>query len=99
MGFTIARQLVNTHGGRLNLIIDRRWKGTNFQLILPRKRSRATIYKGSVVVRAESEQQAPELVCSDFSDAGLPMVTTTDRRGASPTGIRCHGCNRAAQPG
>src|SRR4051812_29227712 len=28
----------------------------------------ATIYKGSVVVRAESEQQARELACSDFSE-------------------------------
>ena len=38
----------------------------------------ATIYKGPVVVRAESEQQARELACKDFSAAGLPIATTTD---------------------
>lgn len=46
MGLTIARQLIIAHGGSLNLIVDRRWKGANFQIILPRKRSRATIYTG-----------------------------------------------------
>jgi signal transduction histidine kinase len=44
MGLTIARQMVETHGGTINVIIDGRRKGAAFQVILPRKRSRATIY-------------------------------------------------------
>jgi len=44
MGLTIARQLAEAHGGRINLIIDGRRKGAAFQILLPRKRSRATIY-------------------------------------------------------
>jgi C4-dicarboxylate-specific signal transduction histidine kinase len=44
MGLTIARQLVETHGGRINVIVDGRRKGAAFQILLPRKRSRATIY-------------------------------------------------------
>src|SRR5262249_5541360 len=44
MGLTIARQLVQAHGGRISAIIDGRRKGAAFQILLPRKRSRATIY-------------------------------------------------------
>lgn len=46
MGLTIARQLVESHGGKINLIMDGRRKGTNFQILLPRKRARATLYNG-----------------------------------------------------
>jgi signal transduction histidine kinase len=44
MGLTIARQMVESHGGRISAIIDGRRKGAAFQILLPRKRSRATIY-------------------------------------------------------
>ena len=44
MGLTIARQMVEAHGGRINVIVDGRRKGAAFQVLLPRKRSRATIY-------------------------------------------------------
>jgi signal transduction histidine kinase len=44
MGLTIARQLVEAHGGSISAIIDGRRKGAAFQILLPRKRSRATIY-------------------------------------------------------
>ena len=44
MGLTIARQMVEAHGGRIGAIIDGRRKGAAFQILLPRKRSRATIY-------------------------------------------------------
>jgi signal transduction histidine kinase len=44
MGLTIARQVVEAHGGRINVILDGRRKGASFQVLLPRKRSRATIY-------------------------------------------------------
>ena len=43
MGLTIARELAETHGGRINVIVDGRRKGAAFQILLPRKRSRATI--------------------------------------------------------
>ena len=44
MGLTIARQMIEAHGGRINVILDGRRKGAAFQVLLPRKRSRATIY-------------------------------------------------------
>lgn len=44
MGLTIACQMVESHGGRISVIIDGRRKGAAFQILLPRKRSRATIY-------------------------------------------------------
>ncbi len=43
MGLTIARQMIEAHGGTLDLLIDGRRKGASFRLVLPRKRSRATI--------------------------------------------------------
>jgi signal transduction histidine kinase len=46
MGLAIARQLVEAHGGRIELLIDGRRKGANFRLVFPRKRSRATLYNG-----------------------------------------------------
>ena len=46
MGLTIARQLVEAHGGKISAIIDGRRNGANFQILLPRKRSRATLYNG-----------------------------------------------------
>jgi signal transduction histidine kinase len=46
MGLTIARQLITAHGGSIGLIVDGRRKGANFRIVLPRKRSRATIYDG-----------------------------------------------------
>ena len=42
MGLTIARQMVEAHGGRIALITDARRRGTNFVITLTRKRSRAT---------------------------------------------------------
>jgi signal transduction histidine kinase len=46
MGLTIARQILGTHGGRIGLIVDGRRRGATFQILLPRKRSRATPYNG-----------------------------------------------------
>jgi signal transduction histidine kinase len=45
MGLTIARQMVEAHGGRISLLRDGRRRGANFLVSLPRKRSRATIYE------------------------------------------------------
>jgi signal transduction histidine kinase len=44
MGLTIARELVEAHGGHIQLLTDGRRRGANFQIVLPRKRPRATIY-------------------------------------------------------
>jgi signal transduction histidine kinase len=44
MGLTVARQLVEAHGGYIYALTDRRRHGANFRISLPRKRSRATIY-------------------------------------------------------
>ena len=44
MGLAIAQQLVESHGGTLHLLLDGRRRGANFQVLLPRKRPRATIY-------------------------------------------------------
>jgi signal transduction histidine kinase len=46
MGLTIAQQLVESHGGRIHLLQDGRRRGANFRILLPRKRSRATVYDG-----------------------------------------------------
>src|SRR5262249_55540445 len=42
MGLTIARQMIEAHGGRIELITDARRRGGNFLITLTRKRSRAT---------------------------------------------------------
>ena len=42
MGLTLARRIVEAHGGRLQVTIDGRRKGANLRVSLPRKRSRAT---------------------------------------------------------
>lgn len=44
MGLTIARELIESHGGNIQLLVDGRRRGANFQILLPRKRPRATIY-------------------------------------------------------
>jgi signal transduction histidine kinase len=44
MGLTIARQMVEVHGGHMYLVQDGRRKGANLMVALPRKRSRATVY-------------------------------------------------------
>jgi hypothetical protein len=43
MGLTLARNIVTTHGGTISLVVDRRRKGATFRIVLPRKRSRATM--------------------------------------------------------
>lgn len=45
MGLTIARRLVELHGGSIVLLTDGRRRGANFLVSLPRKRSRATLYR------------------------------------------------------
>jgi len=44
MGLTIARNIVTLHGGRIEAITDRRRRGANIRIILPRKRPRATMH-------------------------------------------------------
>ena len=43
MGLTIARGLVEQHGGTIEVIVDGRRRGAHFRIRLPRKRSRATL--------------------------------------------------------
>jgi len=42
MGLTVARSVIQTHGGTIDLVVDRRRKGTTFRIVLPRKKARAT---------------------------------------------------------
>jgi hypothetical protein len=42
-GMAAARNIVENHGGRMELVRDRRRKGLNIRVTLPRKRSRATM--------------------------------------------------------
>jgi signal transduction histidine kinase len=44
MGLTIARNIVISHGGQIEVITDRRRRGANIRVMLPRKRSRATMH-------------------------------------------------------
>lgn len=43
MGLTIARSVIETHGGAIELLSDRRRKGATFKIRLPRKKARATV--------------------------------------------------------
>lgn len=45
MGLTIARDILTAHGGRIGLLNDRRRRGAAFELVLARKRSRATLHQ------------------------------------------------------
>ncbi len=42
MGLTIARSVLETHGGSISLVTDRRRRGATFKVLLPRKKARAT---------------------------------------------------------
>ena len=44
MGLTIARNLVTAHGGQISVLTDGRRRGANLRILLPRKRSRATVH-------------------------------------------------------
>jgi C4-dicarboxylate-specific signal transduction histidine kinase len=46
MGLTVARQLVKSCGGYIDLLTDGRRRGATFRIILPKKRSRATHHNG-----------------------------------------------------
>lgn len=43
MGLTIARSIIETHGGAIELVNDRRRKGATFRIRLPRKKARSTV--------------------------------------------------------
>jgi nitrogen-specific signal transduction histidine kinase len=51
MGLTIARQMLQSHGGSIEVLCDGRRKGANFLVTFPRKKARATIYKRDVASR------------------------------------------------
>ncbi len=42
MGLALARNIITTHGGTIELVTDRRRRGATFRILLPRKRTRAT---------------------------------------------------------
>jgi signal transduction histidine kinase len=45
MGLTIARNVVTVHGGQISVLTDGRRRGANIRILLPRKRSRATLHQ------------------------------------------------------
>jgi len=45
MGLTIAMDILKLYGGQIQVISDRRRRGANIRILLPRKRSRATVHK------------------------------------------------------
>jgi signal transduction histidine kinase len=44
MGLTIARSMVKLHGGEIHALTDGRRSGASIRILLPRKRSRATVH-------------------------------------------------------
>lgn len=46
MGLTIARSILETHGGSITHVTDRRRRGAAFRIVLPRKKSRSTSPSG-----------------------------------------------------
>lgn len=44
MGLTVAKGLIEQHGGSIRVIVDGRRRGAHFCITLPRKRSRATVH-------------------------------------------------------
>ncbi len=42
MGLTVARTIIESHGGSIELLTDRRRRGATFRIRLPRKKARAT---------------------------------------------------------
>jgi signal transduction histidine kinase len=44
MGLTIARAMIEQNGGTLDVLIDGRRRGAHLKILLPRKRSRATVH-------------------------------------------------------
>jgi signal transduction histidine kinase len=44
MGLTIARSIVKVHGGEIHALTDGRRRGASIRILLPRKRSRATVH-------------------------------------------------------
>jgi len=46
MGLTLARRIVEGHGGQILVLMDGRRRGANLRIVLPRKRSRATFGGG-----------------------------------------------------
>lgn len=45
MGLTIARHIVELHGGSISVLVDGRRRGANVRIRIPRKRSRATLHR------------------------------------------------------
>lgn len=43
MGLTIARSILETHGGSIELVVERRRRGATFKIRLPRKKARSTV--------------------------------------------------------
>jgi signal transduction histidine kinase len=45
MGLTIARAIVELHRGEIGVLVDRRRPGANLKILMPCKRSRATMHR------------------------------------------------------